>query len=502
MSRFNAKNPTTKKISYEGGTVYSKKVEDDWINFMMTSMMQPQFYESAEEQQVRFLELTASMLKNYGPEFVAKAAHYSRNVMGMRSISAMTAAILNKESFESKRRFFESYFRRPDDVAEVFAAVESLGHKPSHALVRGACAYLSKLDEYRLGKYKLEGKQYNMYDLINITHAHSGAIDLLKKGNLPTPDTWETRISACRSSDEKKAAWIDLVENDKLGYMALVRNLRNILQCGLPDSWVKDVLAPRLTNVDAIRKSMIFPYAIYCAWRMLEEAEIDNPRLLKPPLSKAFMIAAGNTPEFKGTSLAIIDCSGSMKSSVSPRSRISLKDISAVYAAQFWSSTDVNSVSGVENDLIAFGEKAKRITVSPGNNILDLIEAIAGSQVGGATYVDKVYPLVKRHYDRIFLFSDMQIADPKSCCLSTMGWGWNRKPTDKVTTFSQWFENYQKEFGKSRVYSFDLAGYSSQVVRTDGAISYMGGLNDKVFNFVEMIEKGRSLVQEIQEYRY
>lgn len=502
MSRFNAKNPTTKKISYEGGTVYSKKVEDDWINFLMTSMMQPQFYESAESQQARFLELTASMLKKYGPEFVAKAAHYSRNVMGMRSISAMTAALLNHEAFDAKRRFFEVYFHRPDDVAEVFAAVESLGHKPSHALVRGACTYLSKLDEYRLGKYKLEGKQYNMYDLVNITHAHSGAIDLLKKGNLPVPDTWETRISACHSDAEKKAAWIDLVEHDKLGYLALTRNLRNILQCGMAADWIKGTLAPRLTNVDAIKKSMVFPYTIYGAWRMLEEANVDCLRLIKSPLAKAFMIAAGNTPEFKGASLAIIDCSGSMRNRVSAKSQISLKDISAVYAAQFWSSIDENSVSGTENDLIAFGEKAKRISVSPGNNILDLIEAIAGSLVGCATYVDKVYPLVKKHYDRIFLFSDMQIADPNSCCLSTMGWGWGRKSTDKVPTFNQWFEKYQQEHGKSHVYSFDLANSANQVIHTDGAISYMGGLNDKVFQFVEMIESGKSLVQEIQDYKF
>ena len=43
--------------------------------------------------------------------------------------------------------------------------------------VRGCGDYLSNIDAYTLGKYKLNSREYNMFDLINITHATSGAIN-------------------------------------------------------------------------------------------------------------------------------------------------------------------------------------------------------------------------------------------------------------------------------------------------------------------------------------
>ena len=104
MSRFNAKTKTApvKTVSYEGGTLWEKKLEEEWVNFLFSSMLTGGFYESDDTQIARYLELTDAMLDKYGADFVAKAAVFSRNELGLRTISQLTAAKVNDTQFENK----------------------------------------------------------------------------------------------------------------------------------------------------------------------------------------------------------------------------------------------------------------------------------------------------------------------------------------------------------------------------------------------------------------
>lgn len=157
MSKFNTKQTVANRATtYEGAVTYTKSLEQDWMNNLFSSFLQDQFYESAEDQQIRYLELTAKMAEKYGYPFVAKAAKFSRNELGMRSISQITMAYLNDKLYEGKRQDFAGYFHRPDDISEVFGAIDSFGGKRSHALVRGAADYLSKCDDYQLAKYAMQ----------------------------------------------------------------------------------------------------------------------------------------------------------------------------------------------------------------------------------------------------------------------------------------------------------------------------------------------------------
>lgn len=189
MANFNkVQRRNSKTVSYEGGTVYEKSPINEWLNMLFSSFMEDTFYEAAKTQQQRFIDLTNIMAETYGYEFVAKAAIFARNELGMRSISQLVAAWLNAQSFDNKRAFYRTFMHRPDDVAEIFAAIDYLDGKRSHALIRGAADYLSGLSAQTLAKYKLNSRDYNMYDLINITHAHSKAIDDYKQGHLEKAD--------------------------------------------------------------------------------------------------------------------------------------------------------------------------------------------------------------------------------------------------------------------------------------------------------------------------
>ena len=476
--------------SHEGGVVFEKSPVDEWINFLFSSFMEDTFYETAENQQKRFLELTDQIANAYGYEFVAKCAVFARNELGMRSVSQLIAGWLNDKSFENKRAFYRAFCHRPDDVAEMFAAVDFLGAKRSHAMVRGCGDYLSNIDAYTLGKYKLNSREYNMFDLINITHATSGAINDYKVGMLDTPDTWETKISTAKSVEERNAEWIRLVEENRLGYMALIRNLNNILACGVSNAWVSQYLIPQLTNRTAIRKSLVFPYRIYTAYKNLN---INNFKI-NDALSEAFTIAIGNVPMFTGNTAILLDVSGSMQDPISANSKVSIKEIGACFAVGLF-------LANPNTTIIKFGSYAKELKLDALDNDFTLIDRLCAND--GCGYGTEVIPAFRRlsachkDFDRIFLISDMQIMD------NYFYYG-SRYYSDYGNRYSNPAVNvYREVFGNIPCYSFYLGNYHSQVLNSNcDNIHYVTALNDQVLKFIGLLENGADLVSYINSFNY
>ena len=483
MSKFNTKQTVANRATtYEGAVTYTKSLEQDWMNNLFSSFLQDQFYESAEDQQIRYLELTAKMAEKYGYPFVAKAAKFSRNELGMRSISQITMAYLNDKLYEGKRQDFAGYFHRPDDISEVFGAIDSIGGKRSHALIRGAADYLSKCNEYQLAKYAMPGKTYNMFDLINITHAHSDAIDKYKAGEVDAPDTWEHNIMVAEDDESRQKAWRELVEGNKMGYLALLRNLRNILSCDFATyEWIDKYLAPQLTNEKKIKKSLVFPYQIYTAYKNLKMPNVS----IIAALDTAFRVAIGNVPNMNGKSLVVLDVSGSMESYISARSTMTMKEVGAVYGAMIY-------LANKGSAFIKFGNYAKRRDYSRNVNVFDLIRDMqSNDQCGYGTDIGPVWRILDDHYDRIFLISDMQVM-----ASSRYGYGTSYRETP-VNAMHRYFAKW----GTSHIYSFDLSNYRTSVENPDsGHITMLTALNDQLFKMLDYLESGgKSLVNYINE---
>lgn len=482
MSKFNKNMPGAERaISYEGNVQFAKNPVEDWCNFIMSCMLENRFYESAEDQMERYINLTNQIGEELGWEFVAKAAIFARNELGMRSISELTAAILNGQTFDRKRQFFANYFHRPDGVSEVFAAIDSLGGKRSHALVRGAADYLSTLKDYSIDKYKMNGKVYNMFDLINITHAHSAAIDRYKNGCLEKADTWEKAISASANEEEKSQEWQRLVEEHKLGYLALIRNLRNIVDTKPSESWVREHLTMQIENSIAIKKSLVYPYQIYCAYKNIgvRNTAIDTA------LERAFRIACGNMPELPGDNVVVLDVSGSMDYCWGSNSSLTIKEVGAVYGAALL----VHSGA----DFIKFGNYAQSKSYNPLDNVFNIISDMkANDGCGYGTDIASAYNAMQKKYDRIFLISDMQTMS------TNYGWYYTSNGVNS-------YNSYCKKFNCApHVYSFDLSNYRSQVENPDNPkIHLLTSLSDKFFTLIKFIEDGGSLVDYINnKYSY
>ena len=486
MAGFNKVVRPIATTSHEGGVVYEKSPINEWMNMLFSSFMEDKFYESAVDQQQRFIELTGKMADAYGYEFVAKAAVFARNELGMRSISQLVAAWLNNKTLDRKRQFYRAFMHRPDDVAEIFAATDYLWGKKSrsHALVRGAADYLSTLKPQTLAKYKLNSRDYNMYDLINITHAHSKAIDDYKRDCLEKADTWEVKISGAENVEKKNQEWKRLVVEHKLGYMALIRNLNNILEADVYQDWIDTYLVPQITDEKAIVKSLMFPYRFYTAYKNLKIHNLS----VDYALGKAFVIAAKhNAPQLQGPSGIMLDVSGSMEDRISAKSDITIKEVGACFAVALL-------ISNPNCSIVKFGTVAKTYIYSPLDNPFTTIKQIcANDGCGyGTNIVPALYEMSKYiGLKRMFIISDMQVMDPYNYTWNYYG---HRSDATKV---------YNTEFGDLPLYSFDLGNYHTQIkTPNDPKMHYITALNDQVFKFIGLLESGINLVDHINSFNY
>lgn len=477
MSKFNKTKTHAQPnaVTYEGGDAFEKSLEQDWLNNLFSNMLENRFYESGDEQMNRYIQLTQKMLEKYGAKFVGRAAYFARNTLGMRSISQLTAAMLNPVQFEGKRDFFKNYMKRPDDVSEIFAIVESLGDKRSHALVRGACDYISSLSAYQMDKYAMRNKDWSMIDLINVTHAKGDVVDKFYNGVLEKADTWEQKISAAKDEDEKNANWRELVEGGKLGYLALIRNLNNILAANISEDWIERYLVPQLTNQDKIHKSLVFPYQIYTAYKNLKVREVNTVFAL----NKAFRTSVDNIPGLDGRSLVVLDVSGSMEDRVSGNSNMTIKEVCACYAAAIY-------LANPDSDFIKFGTEARFCSYSRLNNVFDIIEKMQhNSGCGYGTNIVPVFLMLKKHYDRIFLFSDMQVMSD------------NRYYSNSMAAQDA-MKEYFKDYGRTKIYSIDMGNYQTQIANPmRGDLTLLTGFSDKVFKFISFMESGISIIDYI-----
>ena len=476
MSKFNEKVKPARESSYEGGENYKKDVLEDWMNFLFSSKMDNAFYESADTQQARFIELTNLVIDKYGAEFAGKCAMFTRNDLGQRSTAQLVAAMLNGQSFERKRDFYKAFCHRPDDMSEIFAAVDMLGGKRSHAMIRGFADYMSGLSEYSVMKYQMKGKRYNMYDLINIIHPKNGngVIDDYMNGKLEAADTWEVNISTGQDN------WKNMVEGNRLGYLALIRNLNNILDEDVDDEWVKRNLVDQLINEVSIKKSLVFPYQIYTAYRNLKVQSFA----VITALDTAFRIACGNMPKLEGNSVIMLDVSGSMDDRYGDKSSLTIKEVGACYAAALYINGNC--------DFIKFGNHAKSATFKKACGPFQVIrEMCDNDNCGYGTDIAPAFGLINdKKYDRIFVVSDMQVMEKQN-----RFWGWGNS-VDGMSNY----RSYCAANGRTILYSFDLGNYSNQIANPNNHdVHLMTALNDNVFKMLEYVESGGKLYDYINE---
>lgn len=219
---------------------------------------------------------------------------------------------------------------RVDDMAELIAIYQSNSdnkHMIPHSIQKGMAKAFPKFDEYQLAKYKGNKDAIKLRDVIRLAHpkpVNEEQSLLWKKvvdGNLATPDTWEVALS---STKDKKAEWTRLLTTktedgyNKLGALALIRNLRGMQNAGVNDATIREA-------VKSASVGKLLPFQFVTAARM-------NPSL-GDVLEDKFFESMENVEKLKGSTLLLVDDSGSMDSPLSTRSETKRQDVAGALAA-------------------------------------------------------------------------------------------------------------------------------------------------------------------------
>ncbi|XP_042353328.1 telomerase protein component 1 isoform X2 [Plectropomus leopardus] len=88
-----------------------------------------------------------------------------------------------------------------------------------------------------------------------------------KRMKLKEPETWERLLSL---EGNKAATWEKLIDNKSLPFMAMLRNLRNMITRGISEAHHKKILS-RLTNKKAVIQSRQFPIRFLAAYKVIME---------------------------------------------------------------------------------------------------------------------------------------------------------------------------------------------------------------------------------------
>jgi hypothetical protein len=479
MGKFNAtvSKPKTLTENLAGGQAYSQTNELALVSMLLTSFVNDQFYKSGS---TTLKDLKALSEKIGDKEFVAKAAIYARDKFGMRSITHGLAGELTSQlaGFEWAKSFYDKVVVRPDDMTEILAYY--LSNKTGkgkakfpNALKKGFATAFDKFDGYQIAKYKGENKDVKLVDVVNIVHPvptdrNKEALNLLINGKLKNTETWEAKLSAAGQAAEgeedlsklKADAWGELISAKKIGYFALLRNLRNIISQA-PSA--VDAACEMLVSENLIKKSRVLPFRFATAYDEISRLGSDSAvRKVLVAINQALEVSLANVPKFEGETLVVMDVSGSMSGRPS--------EIASLFGAIL---AKVNSC-----DVMTFSTDAQYKSYNP----LDSVMTIRGSfrYSGGGTNFKAIFNKANKKYDRVIILSDMQ--------------GWLG-----YTTPSSEFASYKKKFGANPyVYSWDLAGLGTLQFPEQNVFA-LAGFSDKVFDVMKLMEVDRkALFNEIK----
>lgn len=493
MAKFNhstkGSNKTTNRCGYPA---YKMADKEHLVTSVLTTMFgEPKYYGSTDNEIVKL----ATQCAKADPEFLCKLACYARNVANMRSVSHVLASVIAREATEWTRVTIRNVVVRPDDITEIMSCYESMYGKPwGNSLKRAIGDRMQFFNEYQFAKYNGGNKDLKFRDVLRITHPHpqSKAIEELfgkiLNDSLDTPYTWEVELS---TKGNTKEVWDELIASGKVGYMALLRNLRNIIKSGTN---LKPVLAT-LSDPIQVKKSRQLPFRFYSAYRTLKNEGMMTPEIHKT-LEKAITASIDNMEKIEGRTLIAVDVSGSMSDPVSKKSDVRCCDIASLLGAMASHICEDATVCYFDTSYSWWGSssnsKGYRIAhYGKYDSVLDIALKNAFSGGGTEMSLPMKYALNEdsardlKPFDRVIYFSD------NMCNNDRQG----------LKTVQSYVDQYRKQYNPSFwVHGVDMQGMGTQQFCGKN-FNLIAGWGETVLDFINLAEKGvGSLVKTISEY--
>lgn len=487
--------------TFEGAPGYARDAKSELFLLAVTAFFaEDTFYEAAAERDARLRGLVARVAVEDG-DWLLRLVRWLRTGVHLRSVAIVVAAEAVRARLAAgieggNRAIVDAALDRADEPGEFLAYwAARYGRGFPKPVKRGVADAVVRLySERSLVKYDGQTRGFRFADVLELTHPSPRderqsalfrhALDrrhdraeaipeqlgllrarqqllsvpveqrraVLTQGErvlAPAGMTWE-QVSGWLQGPLDASAWEALIPT--MGYMALLRNLRNFDEAGVSDDVAAQVAA-RLADPDEVVRSRQLPLRFLAAYRTAPSLRWGWA------LERALQSSLASVPSLPGRSLVLVDRSGSMFTRLSRRSVLTRADAAAVFGASL-------AVRAGSADLVEFGTDNREVRVRRGESVLSLAGRfgnLGGTNTGAA---------VRRHYrghDRVVIVTDEQ------------AWGgWRgEEPTKAVPE-------------RVPVYTFNLAGYQyGHGPSGVGNRHTFGGLTDQGFAAIPLLEAGR-----------
>lgn len=360
----------------------------------------------------------------------------------------------NKENPKLMKRAITEAGYLPTDLCKQFELIKLTGVNPPSIWKRTVAKKLETMPRYHAIKYingnktgnkinHFENKKAltNLVDLIRITHpvGKPGSIieELVKTGKVKVIDSEEDTWERLRSSGK---SWNDILSIIRLPHMALLRNLRNIVQEYSQSDKDRSIDIKKIGQllIDGVIGGKQYPFRYFSAYRSLTDNTYEKFGYMRHGISKherKYMRQNGsivmNSEYVNIIENALEKC---LRKSLHTIPQIDgrvdcLTDNSGSTHGTFiseYGSTNVAEISNLSSILTVmratkggsvwiFGDTLQEYRVDTDGSILDQLEQVnkIGTKIGAGTesgiwlFWDKMIK-EKKKLDTVFIYSDQQ----------------------------------------------------------------------------------------------
>ena len=509
-------NEVSTAKTYNSGAGFERDAKSELFLLGVSSFNEDMYYESASLQMTRVKELVSKVLESDdGVAWLAGFTKWLRADANIRSMSIAIALVTAKtmldQGIAGSRSIVSNVLQRADEPAEAIGYwYTNYGRKLPQPVKRGIADAAKRLyNERSVFKYDSDSKAIRFADVIQLVHPDPsslkqsavfkfaldrryndkalptvkvkdwdgkiveftlnvaaerekvkslGGVELRKLANegklteylKSSGMTWESLSSIIDGGMDAKA-WEAVIPT--MGYMALLRNLRNFLNAGVSTE-VLDQIAARIADPDEVAKSKQLPFRFWSAYK-----ETEHSNQFSLAIERAFDASLVNVPALSGRTLILVDMSGSMWGRMSAKSDLMRHDTAALFGAALAKRAD-------EADLVRFGSGSEAIKFTKSTSVLKLKDKLT-KDLGGTDLGRALTKHYKGH-DRVIILTDEQY-DP----VYRRYWD----PVDPSTIVPD-----------KPIFVWNLAGYEPAGMGQPN-VYVSGGLSDAAFGFIDLVER-------------
>lgn len=488
-------------ITHEGGIGAARDAKSELFLLAVANMVgENAFYEASGDRDTRYAELVREVARQ-DPNWIAGFLGWLRTGANMRSASLVGAAEAARALLAVKlpggRQLVASVLQRADEPGEMLAYWTSrYGRAIPKPIKRGIADAIGRLyTEYGLLKYDTDSKGFRFADVIDLVHPtmvapwqgdlfahaldrrHNRSYEPLPSLEMVTANaavrrlaaedarvlldgealkragmTWEDALSLAGSKVDKAALWSALIPT--MGYMALLRNLRNFDQAGVGDE-VAATVAGRLADPDQVAKSRQFPFRFYAAHNAVGSLRWGHA------LEKALKASLSNVPELGGRTLVLVDQSPSMWPGYGMQ-QVHRDIINADLAKLFGSAIALRAADAT---LVGYGGDSHEVPFRQGDAVLTVMSRF--HQINATD----TFGAIARHYaghDRVVIVTDEQ------------------NQAGRYRTIDDVLPRHVP------AYVWNIGGYEIGSTASGPNRHTFGGLTDAAFRMVPLLEAGKN----------